>query len=75
MTSKIYKNEQLALKVPVACPCGSLDHQNGHSGHQNGASRSPKLDFLDIESDPFQQSTCQQLPVEKGPAAGGEALK
>ena len=24
---------------------------------------------------PFQQSTCQQLPVDKGPAAGGEALK
>ena len=27
------------------------------------------------KSHPFQQSTCQQLPVAKGPAAGGEALK
>ena len=26
-------------------------------------------------NDPFQQSTCQQLPVDKGPAAGAKALK
>ncbi len=27
------------------------------------------------KGDPFQQSTCLQLPVDRGPAAGGEALK
>jgi hypothetical protein len=36
--------------------------------------RSPKWPFL-VKNHPFQQSTCQQLPVDKGPAAGGEALK
>ena len=33
------------------------------------------MTVLGRKSDPFQQSTCQQLPVHKGPAAGGEALK
>ena len=42
MHSKIDKNEQLDLKVPIGCPCGPLDHQKGHSRHQNGISRSPK---------------------------------
>ena len=41
MQPKIDTNEQLDLKVPVGCPCGSLDHQKGHSGYQNGASTSP----------------------------------
>ena len=36
-------------------------------GHQN--------DSCCRKSDPFQQSTSQQLPVDRGPAAGGEALK
>ena len=33
------------------------------------------MTVLGTKSDPFQQSTCQQLPVAEGPAAGGEALK
>ena len=45
MHPKIDKNGHLDLKVPVGCPCGPLDHQNGHSGHQNGTSRSPKSQF------------------------------
>ena len=42
MDPKIDKNGLLDLQVPGWCPFGILDHQNGHSGHQNGASRSPK---------------------------------
>ena len=42
MTPKIDKNRLLDLQVPGWCPLGILDHQNGQSGHQNGASRSPK---------------------------------
>ena len=34
MHPKIDKNEQLDLKVPVGCPCGPLDHQNGHSAYE-----------------------------------------
>jgi hypothetical protein len=33
------------------------------------------MTVLDRNSDLFQQSTCLQLHVDKGPAAGGEALK
>ena len=45
MHSKINKKRLLDLKVPVGCPCGPLDHQNGHSGHQIAPSRSPKQKF------------------------------
>ena len=36
MDPKIDKYGHLDVEVPVGCPCGPLDHQNGHSGHQNG---------------------------------------
>ena len=39
---KITKSLHLDLQVPVGWPLGSLDHQNGIPGTQNGASRSPK---------------------------------
>ena len=42
---KITKNLHLDLQVPVGWPLGSLDHQNGVPGTQNGASRSPKWQF------------------------------
>ena len=45
MQPKIDKNEQLDLKVPVGCPPGLQDHQNGVLGTQNGTSRSPKRQF------------------------------
>ena len=34
-----------------------------------------KITVLGIKTDPFQQSTCHQLPVDTRPAAEGEALK
>ena len=43
--AKITKNLHLDLQVPVGWPLGSLDHQNGVPGTQNGASRSPKWQF------------------------------
>jgi len=72
--SKIIKNGHPDLTVSIGCPPGPQDHQNGVPGTPKGASRSPKS-VLGGKNDPFQQSTCQQLPVDKGPAAGGEALK
>ena len=42
MDPKIDKIGLLDLQVPGWCPFGILDHQNGQSGHQNGASRPPK---------------------------------
>ena len=39
---KIDKTRLLDLPVPGWCLFGILDHQNGQSGHQHGASRSPK---------------------------------
>ena len=42
MDPKIDTNGLLDLQVPGWCPFGILDHQNGQSGHQHGASRSPK---------------------------------
>ena len=34
-----------------------------------------KITVFRIKSDPFQQSTSQQLLADRGPAAGGEALE
>ena len=34
-----------------------------------------KMTILGIKSDPFQQSTCQQLPVDRGAGGRGEALR
>ena len=41
MDPKIDKHGLMELQVPGWCPFGILDHQNGQSGHKNGASRSP----------------------------------
>ena len=70
MGPKINKNVQLNLQVPAGRPCGPLDHQNGHSGHQHGTSRSPKQQFgINIfKSHPV--ISC--LLVERGPAAGAK---
>ena len=65
MNPKINKNGHLDLKVPVGCPCGSLDRQNGPQGLQIGSSRSPKTTVLHTKGDPFQQSTSQQFPAAK----------
>ena len=74
MHSKIDKNWYLDPKVPVGCPCGPLDHQNGHSGYPKWSLKVSKMLVLGIKGNPFQQSTSQQLTADKGPAAGGEAL-
>ena len=34
-----------------------------------------KMTILRIKSNPFQQSTCQQLPVDRGAGGRGEALR
>ena len=66
---KIDKNGHLDLKVPVGCPHGPLDHQNGHPGYPKWTLKVSKMTVFGTKSDPFQQSTCQQLPVDRG--AGG----
>ena len=71
---KIDKNWYLGLSVSIGCPPGPQDHQNGPK-YPKKSLKVSKMTVLDIKSYPFQQSTCQQLPVDQGPAAGGEALK
>ncbi len=67
--SKIDENEQLDLKVPAGCPCGSLDHQKVTQDTKM-ESRGLQNHSLRLKSESLQQSTRQQLPVDKGPAAG-----
>ena len=72
---KIDKNGHLDLQVPVGCPRGPLDHQNGHSGYPKWSLKVTKMTVLGRKSDPFQQSTSHQLPVDRGAGGRGEALR
>ena len=72
MDPKIDKNGDLGLKVSIGCPCGPLDHQSGHPGCQKWRLRVFKMTVWGVKSDPFQQATSQQLPADRGPAAGAK---
>jgi hypothetical protein len=53
INQKSMKIQPWTPRCPLWCPCGPMDHQHGHPRakikpprYQNGASRSPKLQFL-----------------------------
>jgi len=49
---KTNKNGHLDLQVPVGCPRGSMDHQNGHSGYTKWSLKVSKMIVSDTKSDP-----------------------
>ena len=76
---KSMKIQPWTPRCPLWCPCGPMDHQHGHPRakikpprYQNGASRSPKLQFrIKLIIHVTDQPVSSYL-FEWGPAAGAK---
>ena len=67
---RIDKNGHLDLKVPVGCPCGTLDHLNGQ-----WSLKVSKLTASGIKMTHFSNQPVKQLPADRGAGGKGEALR
>ena len=74
------KIQPWTLGCPLWCPCGPMDHQHGDPKakikpprYQNDLKVS-RIIVSDQTDHPCQQSTCQQLPVQRGAGGRAEAL-
>ena len=71
------KSIKIKIWPPVCPPGGPLDPRITKMVSQvpKMEPQGFKMTVFSLESDPFQQSTSQQLLADRGPAAGGEALE
>ena len=72
--SKIDKNPHPDLQVPVGWSLGSLDHQNGVPGTQNGVSRSPKWQVWVSKVTHFSNQPVSNCLLTRGRRQGAKPL-